>query len=117
MVQDKEASLPAWQKSKIEVKHRKVFLNEVAVEKQLLPPQPIELMVDRAERDKMDKIKFVTSDTQSFQGSEFFGFAFKTGQLNEVKRVYRKVRCLQPSADHIDAAYNLKTLSGYQDDG
>ena len=80
-------------------------------------PQPIELFVDRVEREKMDKIKFAVSDTCALQGSEFIGFSFKTGQFAEVKRAYRKLKTIHPSADHIVAAYNLRNTSGYQDDG
>ena len=50
-------------------------------------------------------------------GSEFIGLAYKTGQFAEVKRAYRKAKTLHPSADHIIAAYNLKTVSGHQNDG
>ena len=114
---EKEKGLPIRERSKIEVKNKRVLIDGIAVEKQVLSPQPIELFADRAEREKRDKIKFATSDTASLQGSEFLGFAFKTGQLNEVKRAYRKIRTIHPSADHIMLAYYLKTTSGFQDDG
>ena len=112
----KDSSLPSRDKSKIEVKNRQVYIDGAAVEQKLLPPQPIELFVDKAERDKMEKIKFAVSDTTSMTGSEFIGFAFKTGQFAEVKRAYRKVKSLHPSADHIIGAYNLKNNWGFQDD-
>ena len=114
---ERDAGLPAKDRSKITVKQKKVYIDGAAVEKQLLPPQPIELFVDKLEREKMEKIKFSLSDTSSLEGSEFIAFAFKTGQLSEVKRAYRKVKTLHPSADHIVAAFNLKSVSGFQDDG
>ena len=111
-----DKSLPPGQRSKIEVKNKTVIVDGHATEKQLLPPQPMEMFADKLERDKHDKIKFAVSDTNSLQGSEFIAFAFKTGQFNEVKRAYHKIRTLHPSVDHIIAAYNLKNVSGYQDD-
>ena len=113
---DLDKALPPAQRSKIEVRNKTVFIDGQPVEKQLLPPQLIEMFADRAECDKREKIKFAVSDTTSLKGSDFIAFAFKTGQLNEVKRAYRKVRSMHPSADHVIAAYNLKNTAGYQDD-
>ena len=112
----KDSALPVKERSKIEIRDRTVYIDGSPVQKQLVVPQPIELFVDKAERDKMDKIKFCVSDTASLNGSDFIGFAFKTGQMNEVRRAYRKIKIMHPSADHIVAAYNLKNASGHQDD-
>ena len=113
---EKDKSLPPAQRSSIEVKNKEVFIDGYQVEKFLLAPQPVEIFVDKMEREKRDKIKFAVSDTSSLNGTELLYFAFKTGQLNEVKRTYRKIRSMHPSADHVIAAYSLKTKSGYQDD-
>ena len=114
---EKDKGLPPKDRSKIEVKNKAVYIDWKKVEKQLLPPQPMELFADRAEREKRDKIKFAASHTKSLQGSEFMAFAFKTGQINEVKHAYQKLHTLHPSADHISVAYFLKCAQGYQDDG
>ena len=94
-----------------------MLIDSEIVEKQLLSSEPIEIFVDKAEREKMDKIKFAVSDTATLNGSEFLAFSFKTGQFNEVKRAYRILKAMHSSADHTMAAYNLKSTSGYQDDG
>ena len=113
----KDKNLPSKQKSSIEVKQGAVYIDGHKVEKQLLPPQPIELFVDKAEREKMDKIKLSASDTISLNGSDFLGFAYKSWDIPEIKRAYHKLRGLHPSADHITAANNLRNSSAFQDDG
>ena len=114
---DRDQGLQPSDKSKIEEKNKSVYIDGQIVEKQLLPPEPMELFVDKTEKDKMDRIKFATSDMASFNGSDFIAFAVKTGQMCEVRRAYHKIKHLHPSADHIVAAYNLCSNSGYQDDG
>ena len=97
-----------------------MFIDGQLVEELLPVPQPFKLFADKQERDKMDKmdkIKFSVSDSSSCKGSEFLGFAFKTGQLLEVKRAYRKIKAMHPSTDHIIAACNLRNQSCFQGDG
>ena len=114
---DKDSTLPPKEKSRIEVKNKQVYIDGVQVEKQLLPPEPLEILVDKQEREKFDKIKFAVSDTAMLQGSDFIAFAMKTGQFLEVKRAYRKIKGMHSAADHIMAGYNLRMTSGYQVDG
>ena len=114
---EKDNVLPPKEKSKIEVKNKQVLIDGIAVEKQLLPPEPLEILVDKQKREKLEKIKFSVSDTALLQGSDFMAFTFKTDQLLEVKRAYKKLKGMHSATDHIIAAYNLRTTSGYQDDG
>ena len=83
----------------------------------LLPIEPLDLFPDKAEREKWNRIKTVSSDTVDEQSSSFTAIAAKCSQFIEVKRAYRKIRALNPAANHVVAAYNLRNgYSGYQDD-
>ena len=113
---DRDRGLAIRDKGKIDVQNGKVLIDGEVVQKHLLPPQPIELFVDKTEREKINRIKFATSDTTSLEGSNFVGYACKASNITEVQRAYRKIKIMHPSADHIVAAYNMKSSDGYQDD-
>ena len=113
----KEEGISPRDRSKIEVRNRKVYIDEVEVVKYLKPVSCVELFPDKAERDKQDKMILATADPVVEQESLFQAYAYKTGQMHEVRRAYRKIRRLHPSSDHIMAAYVLRTHKGFQDDG
>ena len=116
-LKSKESSLPLKDRSKIEIKDKIVYQNGEPLAKELLPPEPLDLFPEGAERDKLDKMKLSSSDAISEKGSDFQAYAIKTGQMVEVRRAYRKVKALHPAATHIIGTYNLKAKSGFQDDG
>ena len=113
---EKDKNLPTKDKAKIEIREKQVFFDGVKVKKHLQPPKPMELFPS-ADFDKLEKIKLSSSDVESDEGSDFQAYAFKTGQILEVQRAYRKVRALHPSATHVIGAYFLRSGEGYQDDG
>ena len=100
----------------IAIKNFKVHVNKQPIHKQLLPPKPQDLFVDKAEQDKLDKIKFVNSDSKSEKGSSFIGFAAKCSNITEVRRAYVKMKQMFTDADHIVASYVNRNTTGYQDD-
>ena len=116
-IKEKEDELPMCDKSKIEIKNKTVYVNGSPVKKALHPPEPVHLYQDNLDIEKLDKIKLATSDIETEGGSNFQAFAFKTGQLIEVQRAYRKVRTLHPAVAHIMCGYVFKSSDGYQDDG
>ena len=71
---------------------------------------------DKSEKEKQEKIKLVASDPQTESDSLSQAYAFKTGQMHEVRRAYRKIKRLHPAADHVVAAYIIRSHKGYQDD-
>ena len=113
-----DQDLPNKDKSKIEVKNKKVLINGEPVVKQVLPIEVDEHFPNKQEHEKQDKLKLSTSDTVSEQGSNFVAYAFKTGQIHKVHRAYRKIRRIHSGATHVVTAYNLKGLTGqgHQDD-
>ena len=112
----KDKDLPPKEKAKIETRNKTVFIDNQPQEKLLLPIEVDELFPDQQEREKQDKIKLSSSDTVAENNSSFMAYAFKTGQIHEVRRAYRLIRRTHPSATHVVAAYNLKTNKGFQDD-
>ena len=114
---EKDKDLPIKDGSKIEVRDKTVYVDGSPVKKILTAPQPLELFPDNPEKNQMEKIKLSASDMESEQGSDFQAYAVKTGQFLEVQRAYRKVRTVHPSATHVMATFNLKSTSGFQDDG
>ena len=117
-IKDSEQNLNKNDKSKIEVKKGKVYVEGTPQRKYLQPIQPSDLFPSVEERAKWDKIKLVSSDVTSIEGNDFVGFATATSQFQDVKRAYRKLRSLYPTRDHIVAAYRLKNgYTGFQDDG
>ena len=112
----KDQDLHPSDKSKIEVVNKVVYVDDKPVTKLLKQIMPYDLFPEKSEKEKMEKIKLVSSDPVGEQGSEFTGFALKTGQIQEIRRAYRKVVSLHPSADHVVAAFNTKSATGYQDD-
>ena len=113
----KDAELPVKERAKIDVRRGEVFIDGERQEKQMLPVEVDELFPDQQEKEKQDKIKLFTSDTISEDKSTFVAYTYKTGQLHEVRRVYRKIRRSHPNATHVVASYSLKNNRGYQDDG
>ena len=103
-------------KSKIEVKNKKVFIDREEVVKYLQPVTCPELFPDKVEKDKQEKIKLAAADPIEYDHSVFQAFAYKTGQIHEVRRAYRKIKRLNPAADHVIAAYTLRGHKGHQDD-
>ena len=62
-VKTKEKGLPLSNRSKVEVINKTVIIDGEPIQKQLRKLQPKDLFVDKAECEKMDKIKFAVSDT------------------------------------------------------
>ena len=112
----KDQSLQPRDRSKIEVIKKVVHIDGQPITKQILPIEVDELFPDHLERDKQDKMKLSSSDTITESESTFAAYAYKTGQIHEVRRAYRKVRRLHPGAAHVIAAYNLRGNRGFQDD-
>ena len=114
---EKNEKLHKRDQAKIEVKNRTVIVNGEPIVKEVLPVEVDDLFPDKQEMDKQDKLKLAVSDAITQDVSSFMAYAFKTGQLHEVQRAYRRIRRAHPGATHVIAAYNLKNNRGYQDDG
>ena len=112
-----EAKPTGHEPDKIEVHKGNLYVNNTLQKLQpLSPPKPNEIFVDKAEQDRIDKIKLKHSMPQEEGGSKFTAFAVKLQSLAEVRRAYVKMKQLYPSAPHILAAYAIKNNEGYQDD-
>ena len=112
---DKEDGLSAHDKTKIEVKNRKVYFDGEEVIQHLKPVTCVEMFPDKPEREKQEKIKLYSADPHSENNSNFQVYACKAGQIHEVRRAYRKVQRLHPAVDHVVAAYVIRNHKGYQD--
>ena len=113
---DQDRNLQPRDKSKIEVKSKTVYIDGEPVTKQIMPVEIHEMFPEKNEREKQTKMKLAASDASTEEGSVFQGYAYKTGQLHEVKRAYHKVRILHPCTEHVIVAYNLRGSKGFQDD-
>ena len=116
-IKDRESALPNKEKSQISVRNQTVLVDGSPVKKAFTPPEPLDILPENAEKDKIEKVKLSSSDIESEKGSDFQAFALKTGQLVDVKRTYAKVRQLHPAATHVVAAHQSKQKKFYQDDG
>ena len=115
-IKEREESLPTRDKSKLEIRNKSLYINGEVYKKTLPAPEPLDLFPDENEGVKLDRVKLSASDVVSEQGSDFQAYAFKTSQLVEVQRGYRKVRTLHPAATHVLAVYNFRNKSDHQDD-
>ena len=113
----KDRALPVKQRSEIKVKDKVVFIDGDPVSPALPPVQIEEMFPEEHEMEKQNKIKLTAADPITVQNSSFMAYACRASQLIEVKRAYRRIRRLHPGADHIVAAYSIKSHRGYQDDG
>ena len=110
------AGKPIGQKPKIKVKKNKLFINKTPVESVLQPPEVKELFPDKAEQDKMNKLKFIYSEPVEEQGSVFTAIAVKVSSVAEVKRAYRRIRQLHSNATHTPMTYDCQKKQGNADD-
>ena len=113
---EKDKDLPVRDRAKIEVFHKKVFINGDVKEDYLKPIEINDLFPDKVEKEKQDKIKMTSSDMVTEENSTFLAYAIKANQIHDVRRAYRKVRRLHASADHVIGAYSIRNHKGYQDD-
>ena len=104
-------------KDEIKVVDRKVFINDVHQTKPIFPPKIHKLFPNKAEQDKIEKIKLYPSTTHEEEGSTFQAYAVKSQNLTEIKRAYTKVKQIFPHASHIPMAFASKNGEGYHDDG
>ncbi len=122
-LKEKHSETPREQRPTIEVKGEKLFINKELQKNPIPPPQPNDMLIlDQAERQKMDKITFTQTNTQGEKGSVFRGVAAKVSNRAEARRAYKKVRRVFPAATHIMCAYAFKKPNsdieyGKQDDG
>ena len=83
----------------------------------LAVPKTADLFPEKAEQDKIDRMRLQNSSTQIEQSSSFTAHAIKTQSMTEIRRGYIKVKQMFPAAAHIMAAYIFKSYEGHQDDG
>ena len=87
------AKSDAEEKDVIEVRKGKLYVNRIEQKIQTLPaPKVQHMFVDKAEQDKIDRIKVHNSSTTEEQGSKFTAFATRAQSMSEVKRAYIKMR-------------------------
>ena len=98
------------------IKNRKLHVDGYPVEKNVLPPTVEELLPDEQEQEKMEKIKLWYSEPRQEKGNVFIAIATKVSSVVEVKRAYRRVRQMYPSASHVALGYDCNHVKGNQDD-
>ena len=94
-VKKREESFPADQKSKIEVRSDKLYLNNQMIKKKILPPTTQQLFPLKYEKKRIANLKFVSSDTFGEKESQFIAMATSVNNLNDVRNAYVAVRMLQ----------------------
>ena len=104
------------EKDVIQVKNRILYINKEPQRKLLAVPKPAELFVEKTEQDKIDRMKFYSSDSKTEEGSYFTAHVVKTQSMTEIRRAYIKVRQMHPSASHIPFSFRFKNVEGSQDD-
>ena len=114
---EKDKKLPVEQRSEIVVKDKVVLIDGEPVKESLPVVEVEELFPDDTERDKQAKLTLVNSNTITESSSVFSAYAVKVNNIQEVRRAYRKVKGLHITADHVMAAYSVKSHRGFQDDG
>ena len=91
-VWDANQGKPPNQSMKYQIKNKQVIVDDVPVKKQVFFPTVEEVFPEQAKQNKIEKV--------------FTAIAAKTSSLAEVKRAYRKVHQLYPSATHISVGYD-----------
>ena len=105
------------QKISFQVKKRLLFVDDKPMSKAITVPKVMDLFVDEEEQLKMDKIKFISTDPVSEEGSVFTAFACKASNMSEITRAYRRLKQIHPSATHISMAFDCLKKQGNHDDG
>ena len=97
------------------------ILNEV-YKKQVLPPGPAELLLQKPEdREERWKVKVTRGRSTSKDGSEFIGYSAFVKNHQDVRAAYLNIRELHADARHICCAFrlpgaNIAALQDYVDD-
>ena len=115
------AGIPEEQKHKrvqAIVKNKTLYVNNVAQKKYVVPPTATEILnVEPDQQQKMNELQVSHSEFECEKGSSFSGHAVRVKNTTEIKLAYRKVCAMFPESDHVMMAYNVKTFTGYHDDG
>lgn len=115
-VRKKEEHKKDNEKSTVLVRNNTVYINGEKQKKMVVPPTVLQLFPDEEEQKKINKIKFVNTETKPEKGSSFTAFACKVNSLEEVKRAYTGLSQDFATADHIAVAYDVQGYLGYHDD-
>ena len=101
----------------------KFYVDGNLVAEDFAAPSPTDMLfLTEEEEQRMDAIHFAKSDMVTDQGSEFKAFGVETNDLATIRLAYKKVKQLEPKADHIMLGYRLvdeegKTKHGGVHDG
>ena len=86
--------------------------------KPVIPPNVQQLQeIDQHEQSRMDDLEIECSDSVKEKGGLFIAYAVKTKSIGDVRRAYKRIRLMHPSADHVVSAYTTKFNQGGDDDG
>lgn len=103
------------EKSTILVRNNVLYINGEKKKKQVTPPTVLQLFPEEDEQRKINKIKFVNTDTRPERGSTFTAHACKVMTVEEVRKAYIRISQDFPSADHIAVAYSVRDTLGFHD--
>ena len=96
----------------------KLFLDGKQCKKHIFPPTVTDMCnIESAMQKKMDQVGFKNSSIHREKNSSFVSYAAKISNSVEICTAYRKIKQLNPDADHIMVAFVLKDYTGHHDDG
>ena len=105
-------------RSKFQVKKTLPFHRPKGIPPNQIPvPSSADLFVSEDEQEKLDKVKFWSSDPVTEQGNVFIGYAVKASNGIEIQRAYKRLKQLNAAATHISMAFDYQKKQGNQDDG
>ena len=108
---------PEGAKIKYQVKGGELFVDGKKKVKQTAPPEFLDLFVDEAEQDKIDKIKITYSEPKRDKGSVFVAAIAKVSGPTELRRAYKQVKQTHPAATHISVGFDYQNIQCNCDDG
>ena len=114
---------PTTEQLAMKIQRNQLFINNEMYKPVVVPPSVDDLFdIQKSEEEKMNKLSLVYGDIQSERGSTFYGAAVKVQSVADIRRAYKKVVMLDPSATHVMAAFKYKSPQGrimcdYVDDG
>ena len=104
------------------LKKNQLLINNNPYRKKVPEPQCGDLlMMNDEERDAVQGARLAATEEYSEKDNRFKAYLLETGEINEVRTVYKHIRIKHADATHITVAYNLDNInlefSDYVDNG
>ena len=97
----------------IKMNHGKIIVNNTVIKPRIIPPTAKDtLQLSSQELEQIQAVKLIKGSEHTEKGSDFFVYVTKVKKLEDINRVYLKMRIKYGDATHISCAYRLDKPNG-----